>query len=122
MSGMRARSPLVISGDLHAIGAGTMQRSGTLDLSANPVTTVLSGPVGTSPGGFPSVVRGMGSTPSLHLDLDETAPPAEEHGFTLVDFLPDRMALSLFKWDVNSQPVEAIDRLEPYYTTELSTP
>jgi len=122
MSGMRARSPLVISGDLHAIGAGTMRRSGTLDLAANPVTTVLSGPVGTSPGGFPSVVRGVGSSPSSHLDLDETVPPIEQHGFTLVDFLPDRMVVSLFRWDVNSQPLEAIDGLEPFYTMELSTP
>ena len=122
ISGMRDRAPLVISGDLHAIGAGRMHRSGTLDLSANPVTTVLSGPVGTSPGGFPSVVRGVGSSPSSHLDLDETVPPIEQHGFTLVDFLPDRMVLSLFRWDVNSQPLDAIDSLEPFYTTELSTP
>jgi hypothetical protein len=122
MSGMRNRAPLVISGDLHAIGAGTMQRAGTLDLSANPVTTVLSGPVGTSPGGFPSVVRGVGSSPSSHLDLDETVPPIEQHGFTLVDFLPDRMVVSLFRWDVNSHPLDAIDGLDPFYTTELSTP
>jgi len=122
MSGMRARSPLVVSGDLHAIGAGTMRRSGTLDLSANPVTTVLSGPVGTSPGGFPSVVRGVGSSPSSHLDLNETVPPIEQHGFTLLDFLPDRMVVSLFRWDVNSQPLDVIDDLDPFYTTELSTP
>jgi len=121
MSGMRARTPLIVSGDLHAIGAGTMHRSGTLDLGANPVTTVLSGPVGTAPRGFPSVVRGVGSSPSEHLDLDETVPPIENHGFTLVDFLPDRMVVSLFRWDVNSQPLEAIDGLEPFYTTELST-
>ncbi len=122
MSGMRDRAPLVISGDLHAVGAGTMRRAGSLDLSANPVTTVLSGPVGTSQRGFPSVVRGVGSTPSSHLDLEEIAPPIEQHGFTLVDFLPDRMSVRLFRWDVNNQPVEAIDRLEPYYTTELATP
>ena len=122
MSGMRARSPLVVSGDLHAVGAGRIRRSGTLDLAANPVTTVLTGPVGTSPGGYPSVVRGVGSSPSSHLDLDESVAPIENHGFTLVDFLPDRMVLSLFRWDVNSQPVEAIDSLEPFYTTELGTP
>ena len=122
MSGMRARRPLVVSGDLHAVGAGTMLRSGTLDLAANPVTTVLSGPVGTPQRGFPSVVRGVASSPSSHLDLDETVPPIENHGFTLVDFLPDRMVLSLFRWDVNSQPLDAIDGLEPFHTTELSAP
>ena len=99
-----------------------MLRSGALDLAANPVTTVLSGPVGTPQRGFPSVVRGVGSSPPSHLDLDETVPPIENHGFTLVDFLSDRMVLSLFRWDVNSQPLEAIDSLEPFHTTELSAP
>ncbi len=122
LSGMRARAPLVVSGDLHAIGAGTMLRSGALDLTGNPVTVVLSGPIGTAPGGFPSVVRGLPSTPPVHLDLEETVPPVEEHGFTLVDFLPDRLSFRLFRWDVNRQPLEAIDGLEPFYTTELETP
>ena len=122
MSGMRSRAPLVVSGDLHAIGMGTMLRSGSLDLAANPVTAVLSGPIGTSPGGFPSVSRGLPSTPPGHLDVDETAAPVEEHGFTLVDFLPDRVALRLFRWDVNTQPLEEIDRLEPFHETELEAP
>ncbi len=119
LSAARHRRPLVVSGDLHAIGAGEIRRSGALDLSANPVTTVLSGPIGTSPGGFPSVVRGIGASPSAHLDLVEHVAPIEEHGFTLLDFLPDRIVLRMFRWDVNSQPLDAIDRLEPFYTTEL---
>ena len=63
----------------------------------------------------------MGSSPSSHLDLDVTVPPIEQHGFTLVDFLSDRIVLSLFRWDVNNQPLEAIDGLEPFHTIELST-
>ena len=122
MVGMRARAPLVVSGDLHAIGAGTMLRSGALGLAENPVTAVLSGPIGTAPGGFPSVVRGLPSTPPAHLDLEETVPPVEEHGFTLVDLLPDRATIQLFRWDVNRQPLEAIDGLEPFHTMELATP
>ena len=115
----RGRTPLVVSGDLHAIGLGEISRAGAVDLSANPITTVLSGPVGTSPGGFPSVVRGIGATPSSHVDLTEAVPPLEQHGFTLLDFLPDRIVLRLFRWDVNSQPVSAIDALEPFHTAEL---
>jgi hypothetical protein len=122
MSGMRARAPVVISGDLHAIGLGTMLRAGVLDLRANPVTAVLSGPVGTAPGGFPSAVRGIASSPPAHLDLVEAAPPREQHGFTLVDFLRDRAVIRLFAWDVNAQPLEAIDRLEAFYTTEVPVP
>lgn len=119
LGSMRGRTPLVVSGDLHAIAIGEISRSGAVELSANPITTVLSGPVGTSPAGFPSVVRGVGATPSTHLDLDETVAPLEEHGFTLIDFLQDRIVLRLFRWDVNREPVDAIDSLDAFYTTEL---
>lgn len=122
MTSMRERAPLVVSGDLHAIGLGAMTRAGSLDLRANPVTAVLSGPVGTAPAGFPSAVRGIGATPPSHLDLVEHAPPREEHGFTLVDFLPDRAVVRLFAWDVNSQPLEAIDTLAPFHTSEVAVP
>jgi hypothetical protein len=119
MSAMGERAPMVISGDLHAIGLGTMLRSGSLDLRQNPVTAVLSGPVGTSRAGFPSAVRGIGASPPAHLDLVEVEPPREQHGFTLVDFLDDRAVIRLFAWDVESQPVEAIDGLEPYHVSEV---
>ena len=113
------RAPLIISGDLHAIAVGRMHRAGQVDLAGRPITTVLSGPVGTSIGGFPSVVRGIGATPPDHLDIEESVAPVEEHGFTLVDFVPDRMVLRQFRWDVNRQPLEAIDRLTAFHTTEL---
>ncbi|MEX2326957.1 MAG: hypothetical protein WD558_04445, partial [Pseudomonadales bacterium] len=91
-----------------------------MDFSANPVTTILSGPIGTSPFGFPSAVRGSRPLPAKHLDLNEEVAPVEEHGFTLVDFLPDRMVVQLFKWDVNSQSLDDIDSLQPFHITELA--
>jgi len=117
----RDRIPLIVSGDLHAIGMGRMHRSGNVDLNHNPVTTVLSGPIGTSIRGFPSVVRGIGASPPDHLDLEESVAPIEEHGFTIADFLTDRVILRQFKWDAKSQPLSAIDTLEPFWTTELET-
>ena len=122
LSSNRQRTPLVVSGDLHAIGMGEIHRSGNLDLSANPVTSVLSGPVGTSIRGFPSVVRGIDSKPSAVLDMNEQVAPIEEHGFTLVDFLPDRTEVQLFKWDVNRQDLTAIDSLTPFHTAALEVP
>src|SRR6266404_6212639 len=124
MAAMKSRTPLVISGDLHAIGIGRMLRSGTLDLRANPITTVLSGPIGSRPGpnGWPSGRRGTGAMPPAHLDMDEQVKPIEQHGFTLVDFTPDKMVLRLFKWDWKTQAVEAIDALEPFHTAELIRP
>ena len=123
MSAMNGRVPLVVSGDMHAVALGKMQRSGTLDLSRNPINVALSGTIGTWPGGWPSNgIRGTPATPSRVLDFAETVKPIEQHGFTLVDFTPDKMELRFFKWDVNTQPVEAIDTLQPFHTEVLMRP
>ena len=54
--------------------------------------------------------------------MREQVSPIEQHGFTLVDFLPDRIAMRFFKWDVKTEPPDAIDRLEPFHTAELLRP
>lgn len=123
ISAMRGRVPLVISGDMHAIAMGRMMRSGALDLTANPVNVVLSGPVGTGASGWPSTgLRGTPAQPPTHLDLDEQVKPIEQHGFTLADFTPDKIVLQFVKWDVKTQPVEEIDTLQPFHTAELHRP
>ncbi len=123
MTDMKGRVPFVISGDMHAIALGKMLRSGSLDFSRNPINVALSGTIGTSPIGWPSVgLRGTPALPSAVLDLSEQIKPIEQHGFTLVDFTPDKMVLRVFKWDRNTQPVEAIDTLEPFHTAELPRP
>lgn len=122
MTGMKRRIPLTISGDLHAVGIGKILRSGSLNLVKNPLTAVLAGPIGTAPGAWPSAFRGVGSTPPQHLDVQEEVKPIEQHSFTIVDFLPDRIRLRFFKWDVKTQPPDVIDTLEPFHTTEIGRP
>ncbi len=122
MVGRKGRIPLTISGDLHAVGIGKILRSGSLNLEKNPLTAVLAGPIGTAPGAWPSAYRGVGSTPPEHLDVREEVKPIEQHSFTIADFLPDRIRLRFFKWDLKTQPPEAIDRLEPFHTTEIGRP
>ena len=124
MGAMKGRRPLIISGDLHAIGIGRMERSGKIDLRGNPITTVIAGPVGsrTTPLGWPSGRRGTGAAPPAHLDMIEEVKPIEQHGFTIVDFTPDKMALRFFTWDYKTQSVDAIDTLVPFHTTELVRP
>ena len=122
MAGMRGRIPLSMSGDLHAIAIARILRAGTLDLSANPVVSVLTGPVGTHAGGWPSNIRKVGATPPLHLTVDEQVKPIEQHGFTLADFTPDTIVLRFFKWDVRTQTTEALDTLEPFHTAALKRP
>jgi hypothetical protein len=122
ITGMKGRVPISISGDLHAVGIGKILRAGNLQLDGNPLTAVLSGPLGTRPGGWPSAFRGVGASPAAHLDLREEVKPIEQHSFTIADFLPDKIVLKFFKWDLKTQAPEAIDTLEPFHTTELSPP
>jgi hypothetical protein len=119
LSSMPGRIPLVISGDLHAIGEGRMLRSGHLNFTSNPVIAVLPGPLGTSNGGWASEFRGVGPKPPQHLDMEETITPIEENGFLLADFTPESITLRYFKWNQKTQPVSDIDTLEPFHTTEL---
>ena len=122
MSGMADRIPLAVSGDLHAIAEGRMIRTGTLDLSKNPVTVVLSGPLGSSDLVWPSAFRGVGAMPSVHLDMQESLKPIEENGFVIADLAPDKIALRYFRWNVHRDSPDAIDALEPFKTTELARP
>ena len=116
------RIPLVVSGDLHAVGMARIERSGNQEFRANPVATVLSGPIGTAPLGWPSAFRGTAAMPPEHLDIQEEIKPIEQHSFTIADFLPDRITLRFFKWDVKSDSVEKIDTLEPFKIVELPRP
>ena len=119
LSAMPERVPLVVSGDLHATAEGRMLRSGGHDFSGRPVVAVLPGTLGTSDGGWASEFRGVGPLPPRHLEMDETVRPIEENGFTLIDLTPVAVTLRYFRWNQKTQPVEAIDGLEPFHTTEL---
>jgi hypothetical protein len=122
MTAMKGRIPLTISGDLHAIGIGKILRADKLDLHANPLTTVLAGPIGTALGGWPSAFRGVAPTPPAYLDVQEEIKPIEQHGFTLADFMPDRIVLRFFKWNRATDSAEAIDSLQPFHSTEIGRP
>jgi hypothetical protein len=45
--------------------------------------------------------------------------PIERHGFTIADFLPDRIVLRLFAWNVRTDSPDVIDSLQPFRTIEL---
>jgi len=112
------REPLWVSGDLHAIGAGRIQRSGALDLRANPITTVLAGPLGTGPPGWASVFRGTGPLVPTGIEIDQGLPPVERNGFAVIDWTREGTTVRLFSWKLGEDPA-AIDRLEPFHTLEI---
>ena len=111
--------PLWVSGDLHSLGEGWIERNGSMDLRDNPVVSVLSGPLGTGRGGWPSDFRGTRGLPPSSLDVDERLPCLEENGFILMDVETDRITIRFFRWNNRADPADAIDTLEPFRVTEL---
>lgn len=107
-SEMAGRVPLIISGDIHATAIGRMIRSGKIDMSKNPVVTVLPGTIGSKGRGFASRTR----LPN-HLDMIETMKPVLQNGFTIADFYKDRIDLDFYLWDGTSQSATSIGGLAP---------
>ena len=121
LSAQKQRAALMLSGDLHAIGWGAIRQSGDLDLSANPVRTVLSGPISTSGAGWPTFARGTLPQAPAGMSLDQNGPVLEKNGFTLIDVERDRIIVRLFAWR-EPDPIAAIATLEPYETLEIRPP
>jgi hypothetical protein len=120
-SARRDRIPLFASGDLHALGLGRIHGTGDLNLSANPVVSLLVGPPGTGELTWPSRFRGTPPLPSRTLEAEEWQPALEANGFTLLDVTPDEMTVRLFRW----KPEEGIDvlpTLEPFLERTLERP
>ena len=111
------RTGVVLSGDLHAIGHSVLERSGSLDLSANPVHAVLTGPLGTLTG-WPSAARGTPPLAATGLVHDVRGETFEKNGFALFDVTPSEITVRLFAWKTG-EPESAIDELEPYHTSVI---
>jgi len=115
------RTPFFVSGDLHAIAAGRILASGEQSLRANPAVSVLVGPIGTGPLGWPSRFRGQAPIPSQTLAVDEILPPLEENGFSLFDVTPEAVEVSQFRW-APADGAAALDRLEPFAVHRFARP
>jgi hypothetical protein len=108
------RIPLFLSGDLHALAVGKIQRYGSLDLSRNPVVTVLTGPIGTGPKAWPSAWRGTPPQTPSGLELQAELNPLEKNGFTVIDFTADKVEGQMFNWKLG-EPEELLDDLKPFH-------
>ena len=111
------RPGIVLSGDLHAIGHSVLDRSGSMDLTANPVHAVLTGPLGTLTG-WPSAARGTPPMAATAIVQDVRGETFEKNGFALFDVTPSEVTVRLFAWKTG-EPESAIDELEPYHTAVI---
>ena len=106
--------PLFLSGDLHALGEGRILRYGNLDLRANPVVSVLTGPISTGPKAWPSAWRGTPPRTPTGIELDTGLNPLEKNGFSIIDFTEDRIEGQMFSWKMD-EPEERLDTLQPFH-------
>ena len=117
----RDRTPLFVSGDLHALAAGRILATRGQSLERNPVVSVLCGAIGTGAFGWPSKFRDQRPVPSGTLEAEEWVEPLEENGFSLLDVTPDAVKVSMFCWTPDDGE-EAIDRLEPFKVVDVPRP
>jgi len=109
------RAPVFMSGDLHALAHGTIERNGG---RRNPVHSILTGPISTGPMGWPSAARGTPPLVATGLEVNATLPPDEHNGFTLVDFTQEKISCRMYRWKLGL-PEAGIDTLEPFHTFEI---
>jgi hypothetical protein len=93
LSAQSRRRAVMVSGDLHALGAVEIEASGALDLRRNPVLSVLAGPVGVGEIGWPSRARGVTARTPEALRVASLLALEERNGFSLLDF--DRASLRI---------------------------
>ena len=111
------RIPLIISGDLHAIGSGLITRSGDLNFDRG-VNTILAGPIGTGTG-WPSGGRGIESSVPLSMTVEERVSPIENNGFSILDIDQDSIEVKQFAW-LPGLGLDALDSLQPFSTFRLN--
>jgi hypothetical protein len=92
----RPRSRFMFSGDVHAQGAIAIDRSGELNLSDAPLTSILVGPVSTSDGTWPSFARGLSASLPADLHASTLAVTDEVNGFTIFDISKERVTATLY--------------------------
>ncbi len=84
MSSQKKRKAVCVSGDLHLLGSGTIYQSAELDLSLNPVVSILSGPVGVGDLGWLSHARGVTAEHPKRVKVENVLKPVERNGYTLL--------------------------------------
>ena len=95
-------------------------RSGGLDLSTRPVATLHPGTLSVDKGGYPSKgIRGIKAQPPTALEVREELPSFEKAGFVIMDVDREKITARFYAWRNGTDPVEAIDTLEPHYVFEV---
>ena len=108
IAGQTKRKPVMVSGDLHLLGAGAITHSGNLDFSDNPVYSILSGPGGVGDLGWLSRARGLAARVPDKMSVEELLPPVERNGYTLIKLTSTSCDISLFAAQTGSPKADLL--------------
>jgi hypothetical protein len=112
---------LFVCGDMHTQTAGWITKSGDLDLTSNPVASVLVGSLGANGGSYPSGgLRGIEASPPVDLEVTEELPSYEKSGFVIMDITKEKITIRFYGWRMDMDHVSEIDNLEPHFTFNIS--
>ncbi|TXT58651.1 MAG: conserved membrane protein of unknown function [Promethearchaeota archaeon] len=111
---------LFVCGDMHTQTAGWITRSGTVDLTDNPVASVLVGSLGANGGSYPSGgLRGIEAAPPVDLEVTEELPSYEKSGFVVMDITRDDITITFYGWRMDMDRESEIETLESHFTFEI---
>lgn len=80
------RPTILLSGDIHTLGAKAIHASGDIEFSRRPIQTVLVGSVSTSNLALPSATRSIPAASPKWLQTKDLVATEEVNGFSIVEF------------------------------------
>ena len=89
------RPTIILSGDIHALGAKSIHGSGDIDLSKRPIQSLLVGSVSTSTLAWPSAARSIPAASPEWLQTSDDVETREDNGFTMIKFSRTAVAATL---------------------------
>ena len=117
---MTKTTALFVFGDIHHQTAGWIEKSGELDFSERSIPSVHPGAISVDKGGFHSKgIRGIKASPPVLLDVWEELPSFEKAGFIIMEVTREKITARFFDWRHGTDPVEAIETLEPHFVFEV---
>ena len=112
------RKPIILQGDLHILSYGSIQKSGDLDFTKNPIQVIGTGPLGTGQFAFPSAFRGTLPVIPTNMDVNEIVKPLEKNGFTIIELTPEKMKFSMYAWKPEDG-LEVVETMKPIFEQEI---
>jgi len=106
------KKPIMLSGDLHAFGAGQIHRNGSISMEDNPINCYLTGPLGCTV--FPSTFRKIKASTPNAIGMEEPFENIEENGFSIVNIDSSSVQVNMYNYLWSRDDLKTIADLQPF--------